>query len=107
MAEYKGKLLKGLLKSAKNVILSNGENVENVIAKSYDVSGTTNASGNFFTVFGSDYTILGVRVTTPSDHYIIPYYSALSGKWALRLKKWDDTTQANISFNATIIVTHQ
>jgi hypothetical protein len=53
MAEYKGKLLKGLFTQAKNVLLSNGENVDDalntvtIVDEANVTSDTTLGSINF------------------------------------------------------------
>ena len=45
MAEYKGKLLKGLFTQAKNVLYNNGDSVEKSSLKSDTFSGTTTSQG--------------------------------------------------------------
>ena len=45
MAEYKGKLLKGLFRPAKDVLFSSGNSVESQEIKSVQYSGTTTADG--------------------------------------------------------------
>ena len=58
MAEYKGKLLKGLIR-AKNVILSNGVNVENEISDSV----VSQKSGTSITISGFGVMIFYNAVT--------------------------------------------
>ena len=50
MAEYKGKLLKGIFESAKNVILSNGENVEEKTPKSISLDMVTSDANGFISL---------------------------------------------------------
>ena len=95
MAEYKGKLLKGLFTQAKNVLLNDGSSVENTIIKSEPFNGITNANGNILTTYDGTKAILGIKINTPSDSYGIPYYSSYSSAWGIRVKKWDDTTLLN------------
>ena len=45
MAEYKGKLLKGIFRQAKDVLFSSGNSVESQEIKSVQYSGTTSADG--------------------------------------------------------------
>ena len=46
MAEYKGKLLKGLFTQAKNVILNSGSTLESVLTKRSETSSSISLAGN-------------------------------------------------------------
>ena len=72
--------------------------------KSETFTGTTNANGNILTTYDGTKAILGIKINTPSDYYGIPYYSNSSSLWAIRVKKWDDTTLLNTQVTGTIYI---
>lgn len=104
MAEYKGKLLKGLLRQAKDVLMSDGTDVateingiKNNVVKRTQTTLTTNADG-YVTVPKSTYAHI-VSVCVINSASLAFVYQANAGEWVIWFKSaasYTPTASANI-----------
>ena len=79
MAEYKGKLLKGLFTQAKNVLLNNGQSVEETINRGF-VKVVADGSKSYTQLFNELFALVNMSKVTDRTICVFDYQNAAGNK---------------------------
>ena len=118
MAEYKGKLLKGLFTRATKCLLSDGQtSVETALGTKTEtitvpLDGTTDASGNYYTgvLKVSVPPMSGVLFDTDSTSYdglYIPFISPVTGGLYLHVTNFSQVSQPSVTVKGNLHITRR